>query len=343
MNRGNFLKGLNPTTRQKCFILAAFGQFFIGLLCIGNKNCDAQSTSDSPYTVYRPKIAEFNVENIYQYNTSSTSEQFGRANTNVETDRLFKLKLGIPVILKEKTRFGLQLKYSQQRFNLDEGGSVDNFELYNHLDGEVFKALALRFLIEKKFDQNKKITIAGGSEIRSDRIEWNKNSTRHIISAAYGVELNNRTDIGFGFAASYNMGRAQIFPLFTYSRKLTPKWTLDLVLPKSASLRYMVNERLYVIARTQVKGWRYNLNKPIETGLEQATLRKADLLSSIIVEKELHDWLWVGAELGLINNLRYYLAEPGDRARDAIIDIQSNEATYFKASIFIVPPRKFYK
>lgn len=302
-----------------------------------------ESDGSDDYVVYRPKIIQFDLENIYEYKTSSTSEQFGKANTEVETDKLFKLKVGVPIVLKKDKKIGLQFKYSQQRFNLDLDNPLVPFDLYEHLNGEIFKSLALRFLYEKNISENKKITLAGGSEIRSDRIEWNANSTKHFISASYNIRKNARTDIGFGFAAGYSLGRYQFYPLLNYSRKLSHKWTLDFVLPKSASLRYMVNEKLYIIARTQVKGWRYNLNKPIETGLGESTLRKADLLSSITVEREIHDWLWLGAEFGLINNLRYYLAEPGDRARDAIIDLRSNDATYFKASIFIVPPRKFYK
>lgn len=327
----------NGVPSKKC--LQTFLMFILFFVISPSIICQDK---DEDYVIYRPKIIQFDLENIYEYKTTSTSEQFGEADTEVETDKLFKLKLGIPIVLKQDKKIGLQFKYSQQRFNLDTDNPFYSFDLYQHLDGEIFKSLALRFLYEKEIAPNRKITIAGGTEIKGDQIEWNENSTKHFLSASYGIKRDKRTDIGFGFAASYTLGRPQFYPLFNYTRRLNHKWTLDLVLPKSASLRYMVNEKLYIIARTQVKGWRYNLNKPIETGIGEATLRKADFLSSITVEKEIHDWLWVGAEFGLIKNLRYYLVEPGGRRRDAIIDLQSNDATYFKASIFIVPPKKFY-
>ena len=69
---------------------------------------------------YRTKIAEFSYRVLGDYQTISSSETFGDATSEIEHESLLKIKLGIPLIIKDDKLFGLQLKYYQHYFNFDD-------------------------------------------------------------------------------------------------------------------------------------------------------------------------------------------------------------------------------
>ncbi len=293
---------------------------------------------------YRPKIAEFGVETIWDYHTDYSSERLGTTyKDEVESDILLKFKIAAPLIMKENKLFGLQLKYYEHRFDFDfENQPVDD-ELFLHLDTRKIKNAGLRLFYQSKMDNNRKITLAGGAEFKSDQFTWNVNTTKYFISALHKWKINQKKDISVGAVVNYDLGLLNAYPVFIYENQINQNWALELSLPKSVSIRRKLNSSNYLIAKTQFKGWRYNLTGALTNENEDLTIRRADLLMTISWERELHDWLWFGIDVGYIKNLRYYLSEPGGRRRDALVDINSQDARYIKASLFIVPPRKFYK
>ncbi|TRX49323.1 hypothetical protein FNH22_27235 [Fulvivirga sp. M361] len=290
---------------------------------------------------YRPKIAEFSYRSLYDYNTRSSSTELGNSSSEVEADEQLKIRLGIPLVLKDDKLVGLQFKYDVQNFTLDHSG-VNN-ELFSSIEDRTFRSIGARFLFQQDLNDKKSLTFLGGAEIQSDRLVWNRNTTRFYFSSTYQVQRNARTQIGAGLVIGYEQGTPQIYPLLTYERKLSSKWTLDATLPKSVAFRYEASNRFFITAKTEVKGWRYALHDNRLSDSEVLTLRKADLNIGVCFEREIHDWLWAGFDIGLSRNLRYHLAEPGDGRRDALVLLNANEAPYVNFSLFIVPPRKFFK
>jgi len=291
---------------------------------------------------YRPKIAEISVENLVDYRTTSTSEILGRENAEFENDRLLKLKIGAPIKLKGRTKFALQFKYYRQRFDLDENNynpGVSETGLFERLDNSTFINTGLRFLITHQLSTNRKLTIVGGSEIRSDQINLQSNSMLHFLSGNYTKQLSATKKIGFGLYVARSLQVNSIYPLFIYQTKVSKNITLDLLLPKSASLRYRLNSKSYLIAKSAISGFRYNLHKDND----DFTLRRSDVRFTITYEREIHDWLWFGIEGGYNKNLRYVLTNPGERSRNSFAQLSANDATFLKFSLFIVPPKKLFK
>ena len=316
------------------------GHILINFLVIsGVKAQDSENFT----TPYRPKIAEFSVETLMDYRTQTSSESFGAARNEVERDRLVKAKAIVPVFIKNGHLVCVQLKYYQQRFIFDlEDWPTDN-DLYLHLDTEVFTNAGARAFYKRDLENGRELVIAAGAEIKSDQIAWNQNTSKYLLSGVYKWKTSGGSKLGLGLMANHVMGLSNVLPLFFYEQKLGPKWTLDLSLPKSISTRYRANEKNVLLAKTQFTGWRYNLTNALEDEPANLTLRKADLQFSLSWEHEIHDWLWFGVDAGYTKNLTYYLANPGDRGRDALIDIRPKDAFFTKFSIFLVPPRKMYR
>ncbi|MEM6359902.1 MAG: DUF6268 family outer membrane beta-barrel protein [Bacteroidota bacterium] len=305
----------------------------VGLLLVMSP-CISQSK-------YRPKIAEFSHRTLYGYDTRSSSEQYGNSNTEVEEDEQLKIRLGIPLIMKKGKLFGLQLKYDMHNFSMDFDQS--NSELFNHIETRTFRNLGARILYQTSLSEKKSLTYIAGAEIKSDEFNWNGNTMKFYASASYKVRLNERTEIGAGLLLGYTLGNFQIYPVLTYEHKINNRFTLDLALPKSVALRWRGSDKFYITAKTEVKGWRYAVHNSNLSDTNPLVLRKADLNLGLSFERELHDWLWLGLDVGVSKNIRYHLGEPGHRSRDAIIDLQANNAPYIKFGIFLVPPRKLFQ
>lgn len=252
------------------------------------------------------------------------------------------MKIGLPLLIQENRMLGVQFKYYQQRFFLDTDDFSLDYDLYHHLDNKKFTNTGLRFLYKESLSENKEVTIIGGAEMMSDKKQWNRLSTRYFLSTSWKHAVSNRLTMGVGFAANYTILRPSIYPIFYYERKLQRNWTLDLVLPKSVEIRKQFNNANFFLAKASFRGWRYNLTNSVEGANENLTLRKADLQFTISWEREIHDWLWMGFDIGYNKNLNYSLTESGASRRDALIDLRSNDAKYVKVSLFIVPPKSIY-
>lgn len=292
---------------------------------------------------YRTKVAEFSYRVLGDYQTISNSETFGNASSEIEHESLLKIKLGIPLIIKENQLFGLQLKYYQHQFNFDDDDFAGNYDLYDHLSGQAFSNVGIRGFYQYNLDDKRELSLIGGLEVRSDEIVVNRNTFKVFISGQYKKQINSSTRIGYGAVISHGLRLTSFYPLFSYEKRINPFWTLDMVLPKSISMRRQINPKTYFIATTEFEGWRYNLTNPISGNDSDFTLRKADLEFRLTFEREIHDWLWFGVDLGYNKNISYYLANPGQRGADALIDLRARDARYIKFSLFVVPPKGFLK
>ena len=289
---------------------------------------------------YRPKIAEFSHRTLYDYRTYSNSSEHGNSSSEVEEDEQIRLRLGIPLVMKDSKLLGLQLKYDVHNFAFD----IDdpNNDLFNHIESRAFRSVGGRVLFQRSLDKKRSLTFLAGAEIKSDEFNWNVNTMNYYSSSSYQVKINESTEIGGGFIVAYTLGRMQAYPFFTYERKLNTRWTLDLALPKSAAMRFRASDKFYIIAKTEVKGWRYALHNSSLSPETPLTLRRADLNMGLTFEREIHDWLWMGLDVGMAKNLRYHLGEPGAPGRDALVDLNANNAAFINFGLFIVPPRKFF-
>ena len=323
-------------------VLFAFTQMSCGRLLaqdVQNDNVELESN----IIPYRPRIAEITFNNLYDYNINSNSEAFGDANSEIERDTQMKIRLGIPIIMKDETMFGMQLKYDRHNFIMDKDYDNTSYELYDHIETHKFTSIGGRFLFQQGFDENKQITVVAGAEMKSDQFKWQLNTTKYYALASYEVALNKDTKIGGGLSMGYSLMAFQIYPFLSYEHNLSSRFTMDLYLPKSAALRYKVNRKFYITGSAEVKGWRYAVSNNELMPNEILTLRKSDIYIGLSFEHEIYDWLWCGFDSGYAMNLRSYLARPGDRRRDAVIELNSDNAPYARFSLFIVPPKKFYK
>ncbi|MEX2335786.1 MAG: DUF6268 family outer membrane beta-barrel protein, partial [Fulvivirga sp.] len=240
---------------QKFIILALLAYGFFLPDAIGQIKGKPSSSGIINTVPYRPKLAEFSYYQLDEYDTRSSSGEFGNSRSEVERDSQMKVRLGIPIIIKDSKILGVQLKYDRQDFLLDFDDASEAYELYDHIDAKSFTSIGARFFFQQSLDNNRELTFIAGGEIKSDKLVVNQNTSKYYAHFGYTKQLNSRTKMGGGLMVGYALGSMQIYPVFQYEHQLNNNWTLDLKLPKQAALRYKASDRFYITAITEVKGW----------------------------------------------------------------------------------------
>ncbi|MEM9859090.1 MAG: DUF6268 family outer membrane beta-barrel protein, partial [Bacteroidota bacterium] len=162
------------------------------------------------------------------------------------------------------------------------------------------------------------------------------------VAFIYGKQVNPNKQVGYGLSFGYDLGQPAIFPLFIYNNDFNLHWGLELLLPKSIKLRYSPSNQWHFYATSELKGASYHLQDEVLDGFDQLEFRRSSVRPNLTVEREIHDWLWVGGTMGYRIPINIFISEPGENRRNSIIEIDADAALYFNFSIFLVPPAKLY-
>lgn len=308
-----------------------FRLFFFSLLL-------APSAYAQQLLEYRPKIIEVGYRGFTNYQSVNSN---GTGQNEFINDELLTVRLGVPIILKEKTLFGVQLKYFRQNYNT-VFIPQSNESIYRYLNEENLINTGLNFLYQRKLDEKRRLTLLGATELASDTYSVDRYSARYLISGAYNVRKSDRLELGYGLVMNYALGVFNVYPTFTYNRALNSKMMIEAYLPSYVGLRYHPSDKVFLILKAQFDNWRFNVTDALAQEPSQLTLQRADLLMSLTFEREIQDWLWLTAEASYVNNVAYIVSLPGERLNNPLQEYSLKDAGYLKFSLVVVPPQKLW-
>ncbi len=292
---------------------------------------------------YRPKVAEFAIEKLTDYRAHYDGEGNLEGSSEIDSEYLLKGKIAIPLVMNDQRLIGMQLKHYQQRFIFHDEDYNQNTEIFSEIENRTFYNSAVRVLYQEQLTPFKSFRFLGSIGINNDQFRVTREALNFSGSFSYTEQRSSTEEVGYGLIFSQTLGRFRVLPILTYENHFAPRWVVDLALPKSASLRYIINKRTFLTARGEFKSNRYNLTDPLVDNYQDLTIRKMDFQWNLVFEREIHDWLWFGLEAGYNKNLLYTIVERGQPTRDYLVRLQPRDAAYMKASIFIVPPRKWLR
>lgn len=303
-------------------------------LFVANSLCFGQDTLE-----YRPKIMEFSLENHSGYNANPKTNLGTNSLTRIKQDMSLKLRTGIPLVLKPQTIFAVQLKYDQQFYRTETSQN----DLFNYLNAHQLINTGITLFYQHKKSQGESLTFATVAELASDEWAFNRYSNRYLINVNYLKELNASSSIGYGGVVNYALGVWNIYPTFSYQKKLSQNSLFEAFLPSKVNYRYHLNPKTYLIAETEFVNWRFNVTNPIPESEGALTLIRTDVYFKFRLEQEIHDWLWFGVDTGFIHNINYGLTIPGGRMRDAVQEFNVKDSAFLRFWIFVLPPNKLWK
>lgn len=287
---------------------------------------------------YRPKVIELGYRGFSKYRSTNVSSQ---GQNEFSSDELLTVRLGVPVVLKEKTLFGIQLKYLRQQYNTVYI-PPNNESIYRYLNEEYLVNTGLNFLYQRKLDDRRKLVLVGLTELASDTTSVDRYSSRYLVSGAYNIRKSEKLELGYGLVVNYALGVLNIYPTLTYNRAIGPKMMIETFLPSYAGLRYHPSDKAFLILRAQFDNWRFNVTDALAQEPTQLTLQRADFIMSLSFEREIHDWLWATAEASYVNNVAYIVSLPGERLNNPLQEYKLKDAAYLKFSLVVVPPQKLW-
>ena len=158
----------------------------------------------------------------------------------------------------------------------------------------------------------------------------------------FGWKKHHDLSYGLGVSVKHAYGRFSVYPVLLYFRSFNEEWGLEAAIPSKVRLRYRPNVRTNIYVGARLEGTRNALviDSPLSDGGVLA-LERADLRYGIRLERELHDWLWIGVAGGLRQPISLRVADNFTAGFPRVFDADSRASLYGSAGIFIVPPRKW--
>ncbi len=292
----------------------------------------------------RPKFIELEFETLNNFRIRAKSDQVGDADARASQNLIRQAKLKFPLILKKDANLIGGLSYRHEQFKFDRV-SEPGYPLYVQFEDKPLKRIAANFYYKRNMRNQHFFFAFLNNSLNSDDPQFENflDQLKSSFSIIYGKQVNPNKQLGYGVSFGYDLGQPSVFPLFIYNNDFSLHWGLELLLPKSTKLRYSPSNELHFYATTELQGASYHLQNEVLEGFERLEFRRSSVRFNLTVEREIHDWLWIGGTLGYRLPINFFLSEPRERRNNSIILLDVKTAPYFNFSIFVVPPAKLYK
>ncbi len=256
----------------------------------------------------------------------------------------WSVKIKAPLMNKEHFKLAIGLQYQHEEFNFESPESLgDGF--FSLLEDKDLRSIGGDIYMAKPFRGNKFLIVRFQGLFNGDYDLFAEGKADYLkISwvGLYGVKINDDKSIGLGVSYSYALGNRSILPIIAYYNTINSHWGIECVLPQLARVRYTMTQKDIFYAGARLQGANYNIN--LEGRPAPYFLEMTEAHLDLRYEREIHDWLWVGASLGYRMNLAFDISDVDAIIRDpsdvlSTTDVQ--DAMMLSLSLFIVPPRKF--
>ncbi len=291
----------------------------------------------------RPKFLEFNVETFANFVVRPSSDIVGDESATVSQNLIRELKLKFPIVLKKNTNVVGGLGYRHEQFKFSDQTDPD-YPLFTRFDDKSLNRLSFQLYLKRDLKNEKFLFMYFNSSLNSDRRGFDNlgNQLKLSVTSIYGKKKGPHKQIGFGASFGYDFGEPAAFPVFLLNNDFATNWGYELILPKSAKLRFSPNISNHFFATFELQGASYHLQDSVLANFSALEFRRSSVRLSLTYEREIYDWLWFGMATGYRIPINIFISEPRNRRDDAIIMVDARSAAYFDFSIFLVPPAKLY-
>ncbi len=293
----------------------------------------------------RPKFFILEYTFLKDVYVSATSTELGESSSNIRINERFALKLRAPILLKPNFTLVGGFNLKKELFDFENAQGVES-AYYNVLDRRFLSSAGVSLSFKKDISEKKFMYAFWNGTLNSDNISFSEivNQLRTTIVYIIVKNVNPVTQIGYGGAFAYIFGGPLVFPVFIYNQTYSEKLNVEMMLPKSAKLRYTFSPEMYLMLITEVNGASYYLKDATVEGFSRVTFQRSAFTINTSFEREIYDWLWFGVTTGYNLPINLYISEPRKSRRDAIINLDAEPSFIFEFSIFAVVPKKiFYK
>lgn len=312
---------------------------------VGPDNVDADGPIIEAATRFtpRPKFLIFETELLRDFTVNPYSELIGDASANVSQNLIREGKLKFPVVLKEHTKVIGGLGYRHEQFKFSKQSDPE-YPLFTRFDDKSLKRISFSLYMQRILENDKFVYVYFNSSLNSDKIGFGNiiNQLKWSVASIYGSQRGPHKQFGYGLSFGYDFGEPAVYPVLLLKNDFSLHWGYDLLLPKSAKLRYSPTMSNHFIGTIELQGASYNLQDSLIDNFNILEFRRSSVRATFTYEREIYDWLWFGVTAGYRFPINLFISEPGDRRIDALMKIDADPTPYLSFSIFLVPPNKMY-
>ncbi len=281
----------------------------------------------------------------YKITSDGSDAGFGEGEDEVQFNKRWQFKFRFPLLLKPGFKLAMGLEYFKEEYHF-EGYPENDYPLYQSLEDKPLRSIGATFYFIKPWLGNRYFMMRLGMKFNGDRKLGDMLQSKFLrvsVAPLIGWKKNPYTSYAVGFAYSYDFGRQNVYPVFSYNHTFNNRFGIESILPLEVKLRYMLSEKDLFFASTEFNGANYVVqfdDSNFPEG-EEYVLRKSEIRFLLTYEREIHDWLWFSLEAGMRTNFTFELTDSPKRNANVLIDNDLNNALLLNVSIFLVPPRKF--
>ena len=292
----------------------------------------------------RPKFIEFEYETFNNFSVRAKSTVIGDAGAVISQNLIRQVKLKFPLILKKDLNLIGGFGYQHEQFKFSQF-TEPGYPLFTTFEDKPLKKISSSFYLKKNLKNKKFLFVFLLNSLNGDTPQFDSffNQLKSSVAGILGKQVNPNKQVGYGLTFGYALGQPSVFPLFIYNNDMSLHWGLEMILPKSVKLRYSPSNKIHFYAITELQGASYHLQDLEIEGIDKFEFRRSSVRLNLRVEKEIHDWLWAGITAGYRIPISIFLSEPRQSRSNSIVQVDANNSTYYKFSIFIVPPARLYK
>lgn len=279
-----------------------------------------------------------------QHDLSTTDMREGRTEeAGVRKNRIYNVKLRAPLMNTPQLKLVAGVSATIEEYVFDEPMRLSD-PLLVSLEDRPLRTAGIDLYALKSFRSNKYLVTRLQTRLNGDfdggdgrLIDY----ARFSLVSVIGWKLDEERVVGLGAAFNHIYGRATILPVVIYYNSFHPKWGVEANLPANARLRFSPKPNTFLYLGSEVRGANYRLD-PTEIS-SPYILEKSALDIGLTYEREIHDWLWMGAKVGSRQNLSLEVSSSrqlGFVPQDRLLESEVDNAWYYGISVFLVAPKK---
>ena len=296
----------------------------------------------------RPKafIFQYELQPAFKITSTAKDGNFESTSGKISRNRRLDFRLRFPIINKPSLTIAGGLKYTREEFRFDDYPTSSAF--YNNLEDRDLRSIGAHIYVVKPTRGKKYFILRSGIDFNgdypSDKLKAGE-FLKFSLTPLIGWKKNENLSYAVGLSYGYAFGRPLIYPVLSYNKNFNCNWGIESLLPVYIKVRYTTNEKNYFYGGFELQGASYRLDNSdsIYQSYGKLHLFHSELRLVINYEREIHDWLWFGIEGGLGHSLSFNVTNGPKASSDVILKNKLSNAPIINASIFIVPPKGFFR
>lgn len=254
----------------------------------------------------------------------------------------FRVAFNAPVISRNNFILQLGLNYWGTSYSKPDFGdplfqALDNGLTTAGINATIFKPLNNKNFLIFQGSADANGTYQGFSDLNLDK------SLTFSAAAIFGWKKDDKTMFGIGASRTYRAGSLLHIPVILFNKTWSEKWGLEMLAPAYVNLRRNFGTTGMLLLGAEIEGNAFYIgdeSSQVINGEPVAYLRRGELKPRINYQRQIKNFVWLSAQVGLRSNWRFdaFGSQNPEGDNNPYWENELGNPMYFNVSINLVSP-----